>query len=71
MTGRDEKIEKMNREKQERIARQVALREARETVALSAATGLKDPEVIAGKILNVAETYLRWLRGEQANISNS
>ena len=53
----------MYRDKQERIARQVTLREAVQTVALSAATALKDPEVIAGKVLNVAQMYLHWIRG--------
>ena len=64
MNDRDARIEKMHREKQERIARQVALREARETVALSAAIQFKDPEVTSEKILKIAEKYLSWLRGE-------
>lgn len=61
---RDVRIEKMHREKQERIARQVALREARETVALSAAIQFKDPEVVAEKVVKIAERYLTWIRGD-------
>ncbi len=64
MSDRDSRIEKMYREKQERIARQVALREARETVALSAAIQFKDPEVVADKVLKIAERYLTWIRGD-------
>ncbi|WP_456478149.1 hypothetical protein [Geoglobus ahangari] len=59
---RDERIERMYKEKQERIARQIALREARETVALSAAAPLKDPSAIAANIIEIAEEYLKWLK---------
>ena len=59
---KDARIEKMHKEKQERIARQIALREARETVMASPATVIKDPEVIAHKVTKVAEIYLRWIQ---------
>ncbi|MBO8183114.1 MAG: hypothetical protein H0Z28_10040 [Archaeoglobus sp.] len=52
----------MHREKQERIARQIALKEARETVMASPATAIKDPEIIAHKVTKVAEIYLRWIQ---------
>ncbi|MBE8539437.1 hypothetical protein [Geoglobus acetivorans] len=61
---RDERIERMYREKQERIARQIALREARETVALWAAAPLKDPSVVAAKVIEIADEYLKWLKKE-------
>jgi len=63
MDKREERIERMYREKQERIARQIALREARETVTASPAIVAKDPEAVAGKIIKVAERYYRWLQG--------
>jgi|Deesub1362B_J571_1020462.scaffolds.fasta_scaffold10338_4 hypothetical protein len=62
---RDAKIEKMYREKQDRIARQIALKEARETVMASPATAIKDPEVIATKVTKVAEIYLHWIQGKR------
>ena len=61
MTNREEKIERMYREKNERISRQIALKEARETVLASPATMVKDPEVIAAKIIKVAEVYRKWI----------
>ncbi|AEA46855.1 hypothetical protein [Archaeoglobus veneficus] len=67
---REARIEKMYREKQERIARQIALRVARETVALATATAIKDPVVTASKVIEVAEMYLKWLRGGNDNYSS-
>jgi hypothetical protein len=63
MSERDARIEKMYKEKQERIARQVALKEARETVMASPTTAIKDPEVTAQKVIKVADIYLRWVQG--------
>ncbi len=59
---RDARIERMHKEKQERIARQIALKEARETVMASPATAIKDPEIIAHKVTRVANIYLRWIQ---------
>ena len=65
--SRDERIERMYKEKQERIARQIALREARETIALWAATHLKDPSAIAATVIEVADKYFNWLdKGEES-----
>jgi len=68
---REARIEKMYKEKQERIARQIALREARETVALSTVTAIKDPVVTASKVIEVAEKYFRWLKGEDTAEKNA
>ena len=68
---REARIERMYREKQERIARQIALREARETVALSTVTAVKDPIVSASKVIEVAEMYLKWLKGRDTVEKNS
>ena len=62
--SRDERIERMYKEKQERIARQIALREARETIALWATAPLKDPSAVAAKVIEVADEYLKWLKKE-------
>ena len=58
---KDKRIERMFKDKQYRIAKQIALREARETVALSSATSLKDPAIVAAKVIEIAEEYLKWI----------
>lgn|GEM_PF-1763775 len=61
--SKDERIEKMYREKQERIARHTALKAAINIVALSEHSKLADAEKTAGKVLDLAERFYEWLRG--------
>ena len=61
--SRDEKIERMYREKQERIARHTALKLAVEVVVASEQSRLSSPEKNASKVLDLAEKFYGWLRG--------
>ena len=51
----------MFKDKQDRIARQIALQVAGQTVVVNPASAVKDPEVITGKVIRVAEIYYRWI----------
>ena len=57
----DEKISRMFADKQERIARQVALQSAVDTVTVNPASQIKDPKVIGSKALEIAEIYYKWI----------
>ncbi len=63
--SREERIEKMYREKQERIARHTALKLAVEVVTASEQSRLSSPDKNAGKVVEVAERFYDWLRGER------
>ena len=63
--NKEERIEKMYREKQERIARHTALKLAVEVVVSSEQSRLSSPEKNASKVVEVAERFLEWLRGER------
>ena len=62
--SREERIEKMYREK-ERIARHTALKLAVEVVTVSEQSRLSSPDRNAGKVVEVAERFYDWLRGER------
>lgn len=59
--NRDERINEMFADKQERIARQIALQSAVETVTVNPASQIKDPKVIGSKALEIAEMYYMWI----------
>ncbi len=63
--SRDERIEKMYREKQERIARHTALKLAVEVVTASEQTRLSSPDKNASKVVEVAERFYEWLRRDR------
>jgi hypothetical protein len=61
--SKEERIEKMYREKQERIARHTALKLAVEVVTASEQSRLSTPDKNASKVLELAERFYEWLRG--------
>lgn len=56
-----ERINRMYRQKQNRIARQTALQSAVDTVIVNPASQIKEPSILANKILEVAGIYLGWI----------
>ena len=63
--SRDEKIERMYREKQERIARHTALKLAVEVVTASEQSRLSSPDKNVSKVLEVADRFYGWLRRDR------
>jgi|GEM_PF-3053471 hypothetical protein len=59
--GDGKRIEKMFRDKQDRIARQIALQVAGQTVVVNPASAVKDPDIITSKVIRVAEIYYNWI----------
>jgi|Deesub1362B_J571_1020462.scaffolds.fasta_scaffold00473_4 hypothetical protein len=59
--GDSKRIERMFKDKQDRIDRQIALQVAGQIVTVNPASAVKDPEVITSKVLRVAEIYYNWI----------
>lgn len=59
--GNRDDVSRMFADKQERIARQIALQSAVETVTVNPASQIKDPRVIGSKVLEIADLYYNWI----------
>ncbi len=57
----NEDVSQMFADKQERIARQIALQSAVETVTVNPASQIKDPKIIGSKVLEIADLYYKWI----------
>jgi hypothetical protein len=60
--GRNRKIEAMYREKNDRIAKQVALKAAVDVVSIAEPCRLDHPEQLMRRVLVVADEFYRWLK---------
>ncbi len=63
--GYNKRIEEMHREKNRRIAKQVALKAAVDVVSISEPSKLLSPEKLSRKVVDVAEEFYRWLEGRE------
>lgn len=59
---RSRKIEAMYREKNDRIAKQVALKAAVDVVSMAEPCKLDHPEHLMRRVLVVADEFYKWLR---------
>lgn len=63
-----ERINRMFRDKQDRIARQIALQVAGETVTINPASRVKDPKILAHKVIEIANIYYEWINRNERNL---
>jgi len=63
--GYNKRIEEMHREKNRRIARQVALKAAVDVVCTSEPCKFHKPEKLSEMVVEVAEEFYKWLEGRE------